>query len=50
MRCALPERSRIASAFFDKGRICEQGAPDEIFGAPQAERTRGISVIGSRIV
>ena len=26
--------------FFDEGRIAEQGAPQEIFGAPQNERTR----------
>ncbi len=26
--------------FFDKGKICEQGPPKELFGAPKNERTR----------
>ena len=26
--------------FMDQGRVCEEGAPDHVFGAPQNERTR----------
>jgi polar amino acid transport system ATP-binding protein len=26
--------------FFYQGRICEQGRPEKIFGAPENERTR----------
>jgi polar amino acid transport system ATP-binding protein len=38
MRFAREVSDRVC--FFDKGRICEQGAPEEIFGAPQQDRTR----------
>jgi len=38
MRFAREVSDRVC--FFDKGRICEQGAPDEIFGTPKQERTR----------
>ncbi|MCJ8150192.1 MULTISPECIES: ectoine/hydroxyectoine ABC transporter ATP-binding protein EhuA [Shinella] len=38
MRFAREVSDRVC--FFDKGRICEQGAPDEIFGAPREPRTR----------
>jgi polar amino acid transport system ATP-binding protein len=38
MRFAREVSDRVC--FFDKGRICEQGAPEEIFGAPRQERTR----------
>jgi len=38
MRFAREVSDRVC--FFDKGRICEQGSPDEIFGAPKQERTR----------
>lgn len=38
MRFAREVSDRVC--FFDKGRICEQGAPDEIFGKPNNERTR----------
>ena len=38
MRFAREVSDRVC--FFDKGRICEQGAPDEIFGTPREERTR----------
>lgn len=46
MRFAREVSDRIC--FFDKGRICEQGAPDEIFGRPREARTREFlsSVIG----
>lgn len=46
MRFAREVSDRIC--FFDKGRICEQGTPDEIFGNPKQERTREFlsSVIG----
>jgi polar amino acid transport system ATP-binding protein len=38
MRFAREVSDRVC--FFDKGRICEQGKPDEIFGQPKEERTR----------
>ncbi len=38
MRFAREVSDRVC--FFDKGRICEQGKPDEIFGQPREERTR----------
>lgn len=38
MRFAREVSDRVC--FFDKGRICEQGEPNEIFGAPKEERTR----------
>ncbi|MBO3761487.1 ectoine/hydroxyectoine ABC transporter ATP-binding protein EhuA [Ciceribacter sp. L1K23] len=38
MRFAREVSDRVC--FFDKGRICEQGSPDEIFGEPKHERTR----------
>jgi len=38
MRFAREVSDRVC--FFDKGRICEQGAPEEIFGAPREQRTR----------
>ena len=38
MRFAREVSDRVC--FFDKGRICEQGVPDEIFGTPREERTR----------
>jgi polar amino acid transport system ATP-binding protein len=46
MRFAREVSDRVC--FFDKGRICEQGEPNEIFGAPKEERTRKFlrSVIG----
>nr|CAD6425622.1 amino acid ABC transporter ATPase/permease [Rhizobium sp. Q54] len=46
MRFAREVSDRVC--FFDKGRICEQGAPDEIFGQPKNERTREFlsSVLG----
>ncbi|WP_343315544.1 ectoine/hydroxyectoine ABC transporter ATP-binding protein EhuA [Brucella sp. BE17] len=46
MRFAREVSDRIC--FFDKGRICEQGVPEEIFGDPKQERTREFlaSVLG----
>lgn len=46
MRFAREVSDRVC--FFDKGRICEQGRPEDIFGAPQQDRTREFleSVIG----
>ncbi|GHD19206.1 ectoine/hydroxyectoine ABC transporter ATP-binding protein EhuA [Tianweitania populi] len=38
MRFAREVSDRVC--FFDKGRICEQGEPNAIFGAPKEERTR----------
>ncbi|KAA3499022.1 ectoine/hydroxyectoine ABC transporter ATP-binding protein EhuA [Rhizobium rhizogenes] len=38
MRFAREVSDRVC--FFDKGRICEQGTPEEIFGGPKEERTR----------
>lgn len=38
MRFAREVSDRVC--FFDKGRICEQGTPEHIFGAPKQERTR----------
>jgi polar amino acid transport system ATP-binding protein len=38
MRFAREVSDRVC--FFDKGRICEQGAPEEIFTVPKHERTR----------
>ena len=38
MRFAREVSDRVC--FFDKGRICEQGRPDEIFGQPKEDRTR----------
>lgn len=38
MRFAREVSDRVC--FFDKGRICEQGTPEEIFGEPKEERTR----------
>ena len=38
MRFAREVSDRVC--IFDKGRICEQGKPDEIFGQPKEERTR----------
>jgi len=38
MRFAREVSDRVC--FFDKGRICEQGAPEAILGAPKHERTR----------
>ncbi len=38
MRFAREVSDRVC--FFDKGRICEQGTPEEIFEAPRQERTR----------
>ena len=38
MRFAREVSDRVC--FFDKGRICEQGTPEEIFGAPKEDRTR----------
>ncbi len=38
MRFARDVSDRVC--FFDKGRICEEGKPDEIFGQPREERTR----------
>lgn len=38
MRFAREVSDRVC--FFDKGRICEQGTPEEIFGEPKKERTR----------
>ncbi|OOO27559.1 ectoine/hydroxyectoine ABC transporter ATP-binding protein EhuA [Agrobacterium sp. YIC 4121] len=38
MRFAREVSDRVC--FFDKGRICEQGKPDEIFGQPKEDRTR----------
>lgn len=38
MRFAREVSDRVC--FFDKGRICEEGAPEAIFGAPKMERTR----------
>ena len=38
MRCAREVSDRVC--FFDKGRICEQGAPEAIFTAPEHPRTR----------
>jgi len=38
MRFAREVSDRVC--FFDKGRICEQGTPEEIFAAPKNERTR----------
>ena len=31
---------RPVAVFFHGGRICEQGSPDKIFGAPENDRTR----------
>ena len=49
MRFAREVSDRVC--FFDKGRICEQGAPEDIFGSPQAQRTRLFlsSVLDQRI-
>ncbi len=46
MRFAREVSDRVC--FFDKGRICEQGRPQEIFGNPKKDRTREFleSVIG----
>jgi polar amino acid transport system ATP-binding protein len=46
MRFAREVSDRVC--FFDKGRICEQGRPQEIFGTPKQDRTREFleSVIG----
>ncbi len=46
MRFAREVSDRVC--FFDKGRICEEGRPEEIFGAPKQERTREFlhSIIG----
>ncbi|MEQ1956628.1 ectoine/hydroxyectoine ABC transporter ATP-binding protein EhuA [Mesorhizobium sp. CN2-181] len=46
MRFAREVSDRVC--FFDNGRICEQGRPEEIFGAPRQDRTREFleSVIG----
>ncbi|MGB3501604.1 MAG: ectoine/hydroxyectoine ABC transporter ATP-binding protein EhuA [Mesorhizobium sp.] len=46
MRFAREVSDRVC--FFDKGRICEHGRPDEIFGNPREARTREFleSVIG----
>ncbi|MCK0198762.1 ectoine/hydroxyectoine ABC transporter ATP-binding protein EhuA [Ancylobacter sp. 6x-1] len=46
MRFAREVSDRVC--FFDKGRICEQGAPDQIFTNPQQPRTREFlaSVLG----
>ncbi|GHC72161.1 ectoine/hydroxyectoine ABC transporter ATP-binding protein EhuA [Limoniibacter endophyticus] len=38
MRFAREVSDRVC--FFDKGRICEQGAPDDMFGSPQEARTK----------
>jgi polar amino acid transport system ATP-binding protein len=38
MRFAREVSDRVC--FFDRGRICEQGTPDEIFGEPKEDRTR----------
>ncbi|MBN9044282.1 MAG: ectoine/hydroxyectoine ABC transporter ATP-binding protein EhuA [Rhizobiales bacterium] len=38
MRFAREVSDRVC--FFDKGRICEQGKPEEIFSAPKEERTK----------
>jgi len=38
MRFAREVSDRVC--FFDKGRICEQGTPDQIFQSPQEERTK----------
>jgi polar amino acid transport system ATP-binding protein len=38
MRFAREVSDRVC--FFDKGRIVEQGAPDQIFSAPSEPRTR----------
>ncbi len=38
MRFAREVSDRVC--FFDKGRICEQGKPEEIFSAPREERTK----------
>ena len=38
MRFAREISDRIC--FFDKGRICEEGTPAEIFGSPKEERTQ----------
>lgn len=38
MRFAREVSDRVC--FFDKGRICEQGTPEEIFNAPKIDRTR----------
>jgi len=38
MRFAREVSNRVC--FFDKGCICEQGAPEEILAAPKNERTR----------
>ncbi|MRG57412.1 ectoine/hydroxyectoine ABC transporter ATP-binding protein EhuA [Phyllobacterium sp. SYP-B3895] len=46
MRFAREVSDRVC--FFDKGSICEQGTPEEIFGAPKEARTREFlsSVLG----
>jgi len=38
MRFAKEVSDRVC--FFDKGRICEEGSPDEIFGSPRQARTQ----------
>ena len=38
MRFAREVSDRVC--FFDKGRICEKGSPEEIFGDPKQDRTR----------
>ncbi len=38
MRFAREVSDRVC--FFDKGRICEQGKPEEIFSAPKEDRTK----------
>lgn len=38
MRFAREVSDRVC--FFDQGRICEQGTPEEIFSTPRKERTR----------
>jgi polar amino acid transport system ATP-binding protein len=46
MRFAREISDRVC--FFDKGRIAEQGSPEEIFGEPKVARTREFlqSVLG----
>ena len=46
MRFAREVSDRVC--FFDKGSICEQGTPEQIFGAPKEARTREFlsSVLG----
>ena len=38
MRFAREVSDRVC--FFDKGRICEEGAPDQLFPNPEQPRTR----------